>query len=146
MTCTVDASVFVAAARPSERQFPASREFLRQLRARAVGVQCPTLVLPECAGAIARPTSDVAAAEQTQAMIQGFPDLQLVGVDVSLAQRAAQIATKCRLRGSDAVYVAVAEKAVATLVTWDAEMLQRAPAIVPTMTPAEWMARQTPNP
>jgi len=146
MICTLDASVFVAAARASERESPTSKQFLRQLRARAVAVHCPTLVLPECAGAIARPTGDVAAAEQTQAMIQGFPDLQLVGVDVSLAQRAAQIATHCRLRGSDAVYVAVAEKAVATLITWDTEMLRRAPTIVPTMTPAEWMARQTPNP
>lgn len=47
-----------------------------------------------------------------------------------------------RLRAADSIYVAVAETFNATLITWDAEMLQRSPAVVPTLTPMEWVERQ----
>ena len=56
------------------------------------------------------------------------------------ADEAAEIAISYRLRGADAVYAAVALEFGTTLVTWDGEMLQRAPAAVPTMTPTDWLA------
>jgi predicted nucleic acid-binding protein len=139
MNCTVDANVFVAAARFEESHYTVSREFLHRARAEAVTVFCPTLVLPECAAAIARPTGDAALAEELTMLIESFPDLRLVTLDLSLARQAAQIATIHHLRGADAVYTAVAETFNATLITWDAEMLQRSPAVVPTLTPAEWV-------
>ncbi|MGH2594072.1 MAG: PIN domain-containing protein, partial [Anaerolineae bacterium] len=58
----------------------------------------------------------------------------LVPLDIPLARRAAHIAIAHRLRGADAVYIAVAEAFGATLITWDAEMLQRGPAAVMTIT------------
>jgi hypothetical protein len=42
--------------------------------------------------------------------------------------------------------VFVAEAFDATLLTWDTEMLERAPAVVSTMTPADWLARQPATP
>ena len=42
--------------------------------------------------------------------------------------------------------VAVAEAFDATLLTWDTEMLERSPDVVPTMTPADWLARQPVTP
>jgi predicted nucleic acid-binding protein len=74
--------------------------------------------------------------------IRGFPRLGLVLIDDALADRAAEIAITCRLKGADSVYVAVAEAVGATVITWDTEMLVRAAAVVPTMTPADWLARQ----
>ena len=142
MTCTIDASVFVAAARESEEHYTISRRFLQRVRAQAVPVVCPTLVLPECAAAIARPTHDSVLASELVLLVESFVGLQLAALELSLARRAAEIATEHRLRGADSVYVAVAESFSATLVTWDTEMLQRAPAVVPTTTPAEWMEKQ----
>lgn len=142
MTCTIDASVFVTAARTEEDRYAVSREFLQQVRAQVVNVVCPTLVLPECAAAIARPTSDSVLAEEIIALVESFDGLRLTALELPLARRAAQIATTHRLRGADSVYVAVAEEFTAALVTWDTEMLQRAQAVVPTMTPAEWMEKQ----
>jgi len=107
-----------------------------------VTVFCPTLVLPECAAAIARPTGDAAWVEELTRLIESFPSLHLVPLDLPLARRAAQIAAIHRLRGADAIYAAVAETFNATLITWDAETLQRGPAIVSTLTPAEWVERQ----
>ena len=139
MILTIDASVFVAAARPQEMHYEISRQFLRQVRSLDATVFCPTLVLPECAAAIVRPTADVALAEELVALIAGFPGLRLVSLDPPLAHQAVQVAVHHRLRGADSVYVAVANAATATLITWDDEMLDRGASVVTTRTPQQWM-------
>jgi len=142
MNLTVDASVFVAAARADEVHYLASRQFLQQARAQRCNLYCPTLVLPECAAAIARPTGDATLAEELVSLVQNFPRLQLVPLDVSLARRAAEVARDHRLRGADSVYVSVAETVDSGLITWDAEMLERGADVVTTMTPLEWAEEQ----
>ena len=142
MNCTIDASVFVAAVRLEEDHYTASREFLRQVREDAVTVFCPTLVLPECAAAIARPTGNLALVDELTVLIENFSGLHLVNIDLPLARRAVQIATTHRLRGADSIYVAVAEMFNATLVTWDTEMLQRGSAVVQTLAPTEWRGQR----
>lgn len=146
MTCTIDASVFVATARADEAHHAASVSFLRWIRSQRQSILCPTLVLPECAAAIAKPTGEADDAQELVRSLERFHGMCFVALALPLAERAAEIAIACRLRGSDSVYVAVAEVFGATLITWDAEMLGRAPAIVPTMTPADWMAKQKANP
>jgi predicted nucleic acid-binding protein len=140
MSLTIDASIFVAAARGQEAHHLVSRQFLRQARSQDVPVFCPTLVLPECAAAIVRPTGDTTLGEELVALIAGFPGLRLVNLDLPLAQQAVQVATHHRLRGADSVYVAVAEAANATLITWDDEMLERGAGVVTTLTPLQWIA------
>jgi predicted nucleic acid-binding protein len=142
MILTIDASVFVAAARPQETHYSTSRQFLQQARSQDATVFCPTLVLPECAAAIVRPTGDRALAEELVSLIAGFPQLRLVSLDSLLAQQAVQVATHHRLRGADAVYVAVANAANATLITWDDEMLDRGAGVVGTRTPLQWMVER----
>ncbi len=101
-------------------------------------VYCPTLALAECAAAIARQTSDPYLAWELVSMIEDFPGIELISLDLLLARRAAEIAVEHRLRGADATYVAVANAFDAALISWDQEMLKRCPAAVATMTPAEW--------
>jgi predicted nucleic acid-binding protein len=48
---------------------------------------------------------------------------------------------RCRLRGADAVYVALAAMRHLPLITLDAEVLERTPASVECLTPAEWLQR-----
>ena len=138
MRLTVDASVFVAASRVDEEHYLTSRRFLQQVRSRRCTVFCPTLVLPECAAAIARPTSDPALAEALVSLIETFPGLQLVPLDLPMARHAVRVARDYRLRGADSVYVSVAEVFDSELVAWDAEMLTRGAAVVTTMTPLQW--------
>ena len=104
---------------------------------------CPTLLLPECAAAIARPTSDIGLANEVGSLVESLPGVRMVALELGLARRAVQIAIRHRLRGADAVYVAVAEAFNATLITWDQEMLARCPAAVTTATPAAWISQQT---
>jgi predicted nucleic acid-binding protein len=144
MSLTVDASVFVAASREEEVHYHASRQFLQQVRAQAqhLNLYCPALVLPECAAAIARPTADAGLAAELVSLVEDFPALHLVPLDLPLARRAAQIARDYRLRGSDSVYVSVAEALGTTLIAWDAEILERGADVVITMTPSEWTEEQ----
>lgn len=145
MNYTIDASIFVAAAHAPEVHHTASLEFLRQVEEQTANLFCPTLVLAECSAAIARQTDRPILAERTVLLIERLPNLLLVPLDIPLARRAAQIAIAQRLRGADAVYVAVAEVFNAALITWDAEMLQRGSAVVPTLTPTEWVEHQRAN-
>ena len=138
MNLTVDASVFVAASRTDEPHYAASRRFLQQARTQHCNLYLPTLVLPECAAAIARPTADATLAEELVSLVESFPRLQLVPLNLPVARRAAQVARDHHLRGADSVYIAVAELFHSALITWDAEMLQRGADVVATLTPLDW--------
>ena len=138
----VDANVFVAATRSVEARHEESYEFFRRAEGLGAILICPSIALPECAAAIARPTADEALAAHVVRWIQGLPNLRIVSLDLHLAREAAQVAVLQRLRGADSVYVAVAKTFNAALITWDTEVLERAPAAVPTSTPSDWVARQ----
>ena len=56
--------------------------------------------------------------------------VELVPVTVAVAKRAAAIAADHRLRGCDAVYVALAEQSGDHLVTLDQQQLERGTAVV----------------
>jgi predicted nucleic acid-binding protein len=137
MNLTIDASVFVSAARPSEKQYPLSYRFLHSVKGSKIF--CPTLVLAECAAAIARPIGDSRLSRRLVNLIKHFPGMTQVTLDIPLAFRAADIAIENRLRGADAVYVAVAEYFDAVLVSWDEEMLERCPESVLALSPEKWL-------
>ncbi len=139
MNLVIDASVFVAAARAPEVHHADSVLFLQQAEKEGANFFCPTLVLAECSAAVARQTSDSSLTERTVASIERLPHLYLVDLDSALAHQAADIAKTQRLRGADAVYAATAQVAGATLLTWDAEMLERGAKVVQTTTPARWL-------
>lgn len=139
MSVSIDANVFVSAARAPDVHHAVSVEFLQEIERQNAPIHCPTLVLAECSAAIARQTDNALLAERAVALIEGLPNLLLVPLDIPLARRAAQIARDYRVRGADSIYVAVAEALSATLITWDAELLARGPAAVPRVTPAQWL-------
>jgi predicted nucleic acid-binding protein len=139
MSFTIDASVIVSAAHAPDVNHTDSFEFLRRIRLQNEGVFCPTLVLTECAAAIARQTNLPDQAQRVLSHIEAFPNMSLISLDLDLARRAAQIAISQRLRGADAVYVAVAESFEATLITWDSEMVSRSAPVASALTPADWI-------
>jgi predicted nucleic acid-binding protein len=139
MSLVIDASVFVAASRREDVFYAASRQFLGQVRRSEEAVRCPVLILPECAGSIVRATDDEGLANAVVTLIERFPRMDLVVVSLSLGRRAAELAARCRLRGADSCYAAVAEESGAGLVTWDRQMLERCGAVVRVMTPAQWV-------
>lgn len=127
---TIDASVFVAACRPSESGRASCRELLRWVRRASVPLIEPAILPVEIAAALARAGEAPASATGYAESVGSLPYLTLVVLDAQSARRAVVTATKYRLRGADALYVTVAAQYGAHLVTLDGEQLRRAPAAV----------------
>jgi predicted nucleic acid-binding protein len=127
---TIDASVFVSAFTPSEPAHSVCHAFLRRLTRQGRPIVLPALAIVEIAAAIGcgqdKPELGVAFASE----ITQLPQTTLIGLDLPLAEEAAKIAAHHRLRGSDAVYAAVARRYGAILVTLDKEQKSRAAAVV----------------
>ncbi len=132
---TIDASVFVNSFSPSEAGSDKSWRFLSEIFKTDTPIVVPTLMLVEVVASLARKQNNTQMALNWMAEIQQLTSLILIDLDETLAQAAAEIAAYHRLRGSDAVYVAVARRFGATLITLDAYQQERAAALVPVQRP-----------
>lgn len=135
----LDASVWVAALIKKEQHHAESALFLGRLVQDRRIASAPTLVLAEVAGAIARQSRDSAGAETGLRFMRAQNWLSIHPLTESQGETAAAIAAQYFLRGADAVYVALARQLGTALVTWDKELLERAAAVVPAFTPADWL-------
>jgi predicted nucleic acid-binding protein len=134
---TVDASVFLNAFNPGEAGHTDSNRFLHLLQIGAVPTIAPTLLLPEVSAAISRGRQDASLARAFANTLSQLPHLILVPLDTVLAQQAAEVAAQHRLRGSAAVYAAVALRFGSPLVTLDQEQSDRIAKVLVTSTPAD---------
>jgi len=133
-----DASVWVAAALAEDINHDVSRRALDEWMDAGGIVAAPTLLLSEVGGAVSRRSaSDGLASSAVDALVHN-PRLQFMPLDVSLATNAARLAIELHLRGADAIYVALARRLNAPLVTWDNDHLQRCGAVVTVSSPAEF--------
>ncbi|RME64028.1 MAG: PIN domain-containing protein [Caldilineae bacterium] len=137
---TVDASVFMSAYNTYEVAHEVSRRLLELMRQQGAPLIEPTLLLPEIAASVARVYQDEVLARAFAASVGSLGHLTLMPVDELLADIAVQIAARHRLRGSDAVYAAVAQRYGAVLVTLDQEQYNRVGRVLSTRTPAEALA------
>jgi predicted nucleic acid-binding protein len=142
---TVDASVFLNAFNPYEPGHPDSQRFLHQLQAQAIPIVVPTLLLPEAAAAVARGRQDETLARSFAQSLGRLPHLVWVPLDSTLAQQAVGVAADYRLRGSDAVYAAVALRFGSTLVTLDQERRERVKAVLASLSPTEALGQVVPE-
>lgn len=136
-TYTVDASVFLNAFNPYEAGHEESHRLLALLQEQAAPIVVPTLLLPEVAAAIGRGRQDADLARGFVTTLGRLPHLVLIPLDTTLAQQAADVAAQHRLRGSDAVYAAVALRFGSILVTLDREQRERVADVLLTRYPAE---------
>ena len=136
----LDASVLVAAALPNEPFHADARKLVQRLIAEHASLLLPTIARVEVAAAIARGVSDTQLAQQVALGYSTHPDSQHIAVDGVLCDYAIEVAVNQRIRGCDAVYVALAFVEQAVLITLDAQQRTRAPANVLARTPAQALA------
>jgi predicted nucleic acid-binding protein len=135
--------VFVNAFNPHEEGHAESLQMLTAIQERGDPVIVPALLLPEIASAVARASDDSAGAQQYANATAALPHLTIVTLTVLLARQAAALAATHRLRGADAVYLAVARRYGTTVVSRDDEQRTRGSAIAVCQTPEEVLsARQ----
>jgi predicted nucleic acid-binding protein len=137
---TVDASVFLNAFNPSEAGHTESQRVLAWLQEQSTPIIVPTLVLPEVAATISRVRGDAALARDFASALSRLPNLVLVNLDPTLARQAAEAAAQYRLRGSDAVYAAVALRFGSVLVTLDREQRERLDQVLTCRYPTQVLA------
>jgi predicted nucleic acid-binding protein len=122
---TIDASVFVSAFMPIEPAHQASKNFMLNIGEQSIPIIVPFLVLPEISAALSRGHGKRETAKAFVRELKNLPRITFVDLDESIANLAVEIAANNRLRGSDAVYGAVALRFGAELVTLDREQLDR---------------------
>ncbi|HEX6032912.1 MAG TPA: type II toxin-antitoxin system VapC family toxin [Anaerolineales bacterium] len=132
---TVDASVFVNAFSPTEEGSDQSLEFITKVRSEGNPIIQPTLFLPEVIASVARKKGNAKLALDLAKELRNFSSLILVTIDERLADFASEVAANHRLRGSDAIYAAVALRFGTELVTLDKEQLDRLPKVLSVRSP-----------
>ncbi|HEX9736663.1 MAG TPA: type II toxin-antitoxin system VapC family toxin [Thermoanaerobaculia bacterium] len=131
----VDASVYVALVHADEPGHADSWAWLRSAQARREPLRAPAILAAEVAAAVGRGTNTPELSHQIVQQLLTFNVVELVPVSVHLAGRAAVVAADHRLRGCDAVYVALADQLDDVLVTLDRQQLERGADLVQTRRP-----------
>lgn len=140
---TVDASVFVNAFNPQEDGHEESLAILVAIQEHDDPIIVPTLLVAEVASAVARASDDTVGALQYAYATATLPHLTAVALTTTLAREAAELAATHRLRGADAVYVAIARRYGTTLVTRDEEQRSCGSAVVTCQTPEQALGQHT---
>lgn len=139
----VDASVYVADAVIGEASHAAASGFLVAAARRGVDFYLPSIAMPEVAAAVARVVGDGTLAIEATKLYRAWPRTHVVPVDAWLSERTVEVAATRRIRGCDAIYVALAQHLGITLVSLDHEQRERAPEDVTALTPAAALLRLT---
>jgi len=134
---TIDASVFVSAFTPTEPAHQVSKAFMLGVREQSIPIIVPVLVLPEISAALSRGQGKPELGKAFVQELRNFPNTTFIDVDDNIAILAVEIAANNRLRGSDAVYAAVALRFGTELITLDREQLDRLPKVLPVRAPQE---------
>lgn len=132
----VDASVWVSRTLASDAHHRASVAWFARVGDEDAFVIAPAIMPAEVSGALARRVRSSRLAHRVLDGILRTPSLILVPVDRSLGEHAARLAVDLRLRGSDAMYVAVAHRLSIPLVTLDAQQLHRGQRAVQALRPS----------
>ena len=131
----IDASVYVALINTHEADHASSWAWFQEAQASREPILAPVILLAEVASAISRGVGDPGLAHKVVEQVQRSKVIELVPVIPTMAERAAAIAADYRVRGCDAVYLALAEQMDGYLVTLDRQQLERGVEVVTTFKP-----------
>ncbi|MES1244758.1 MAG: type II toxin-antitoxin system VapC family toxin [Acidobacteriota bacterium] len=131
----VDASVCVSLFRADDPGHPASLRWLEKALQGDELIVSPVILLAEVAAALGRGLGDVKLSRQVVELLRARQIIDLFPVPEALAARAAEVAAEQKIRGCDAIYIALAEQLEMELVTLDRQQLERGAEIVVTRKP-----------
>ena len=126
----VDASVIISAILPDEPFHKASKLWFDKLVESGRHFTAPAVLVSEVAAPLSRAYNQPELARNIIQILMTAPFSKLVPVSIPLANRAAAIALEYKIRGCDAVYVALAETLGEELITLDKQQSERAKTIV----------------
>lgn len=131
----IDASVYIAVVNAHEESHERCMRWLQQAVAEELPLWAPSIMLAEVAAALTRGLQDPSKVMGAAALLRNSKVIRLQAVSVALAERAAQIASDQKIRGCDAVYVALAAQLDQPLVTLDRQQYVRGGKVVQVIEP-----------
>jgi len=134
MKLVLDASVAVAAARPSEPFFAVSNARVMDILTNGHELVLPSLFPVEVAAALARRGHDIGATRRYVDPFTWAPH-EIVTLGPKRARLVMDIAMRCKLRAADAVYVWLASRHGLPLCTLDTEIATRAAPLCTVISP-----------
>jgi predicted nucleic acid-binding protein len=134
---TLDASVWLREATPSDPAYQVCHELLSAIRQQQITLYEPWLLLAEVAGPVGRLLRDPVRGRVYADIVHSFPNTTFVDVDEAIGRAAAELAADRFIRGADAVYPVIAQRYGCSLVSLDDEHQRRLPGYVVVLTPAE---------
>jgi predicted nucleic acid-binding protein len=137
----LDASVYVALVNAHEKEHARCWAWFEQVQASGEPVMAPVILLAEVAAALSRGMGDTALTQRVVQQLTRSTVIELIPVTRRIANQAAAIAATHRIRGCDAIYVALAQQSAERVVTLDRQQLERGAAIVETCEPWDWQSR-----
>lgn len=133
----VDASVWVSLFVPQDVHHHQSRRWIEERISDRTDLVIPALLPIEVSGAISRRTGEPNLAHRAVGILLRVPGVRLIPIEQQLGMLSARVAADLRMRGADAVYVAVAHRLNVPLVTWDLEQADRASNLISAHTPGQ---------
>ena len=131
----IDASVYIALINAREENHASSWAWFEQTKRAQEPIVAPVILLAEVSAALTRGVEGKALAHRVVQQLKRSEAVELVPVTLAMAEQAAIIAADYRIRGCDAVYVALADQLGDPLVTLDRQQLECGAAIVVTRQP-----------
>ncbi|MDZ4257649.1 MAG: PIN domain-containing protein [Gemmatimonadales bacterium] len=132
----IDASVWIAAVDPGDPERESAERFLVTVAGKLGQVVVPAIARVEVACALRRRFGAPEWSRAVVAALFSAPFIRESTLDPLLVQEAVMHGTDAGLRGMDALYVAVAAREAAVLVTLDRELLKCGGGV----TPESWIA------
>jgi predicted nucleic acid-binding protein len=135
----IDTSVWVSRLLPHDANHQAARIWIDNHIVNGGFFVAPIIFVIEVASAIARetlpPGDPQADAHKAVNQLYALPIMRLVPLDQALVDEATNLAADHRIRGADALFVAVARQLGLPLATFDKYQLKQPQAVVVTIRP-----------
>ena len=139
MRLTVDANIWIGALDVRDPACATCRACLMRAAELSARLYSPLLLPVEVAATISRKTRDAQQGRLAAQWVRGFVGHLWQPLSEECAAVAEGLAAAHFLRGADAVYVAVSHLSGSLLLTYDAEVIERAAKTVRAMTPDAWL-------
>ncbi len=133
----IDASVMVNSFIEGEKFHEFSKRLMEKIRMDERMVVVPEIVLPEVASAVSRGTNNPKISLRFVTELREVPNFTFIPIDAELSNLACKFAAENKLRGCDAIYVAVSYMFNSKLITLDDKQRERASNVIETLTPME---------
>lgn len=122
----IDASVITSWFNAMDINFERAERWLTGSQAISETWNVPSIILAEVAAALSRATDDPEEAQLAVRRFARLSNVRIFPVAEVHAFRSAEVAANQRIRGCDAVYVALAVELNDQLITFDRQQLERA--------------------